>query len=402
MTPIDSISPQTSMRLRRIALILLIAGLHLSVPALLGAESRERFASAYLWGYAFLWSVTLGSLFFLGLHHLTHARWSVVIRRVMEMLAAPATGMLAALFIPVVLMLLLHGHFSLFPWADAAHVAEDPILAGKRPYLNSPFFLARAALYLAVWAGFTRHFLRQSFRQDAGDDAVGAVLRMRRMGAPFMMAFAVTVSFAAIDWLMSLNPHWFSTIFGVYVFSGMALSGLAALTLAVIALRNSGRLPEGCVTTDHLYNLGALLFGFSAFWAYIAFSQYMLIWYANMPEETFYIHDRLQGGWLGVSVALALARFVIPFFLLLPRRAKRHARTLVVVSVIVLAGQWLDLFWLIMPERHAAGPVIGWQELGPPLALAGALLLSLSRFLARRPCLAVGDPLLEESMRFRL
>jgi hypothetical protein len=223
---------------------------------------------------------------------------------------------------------------------------------------------------------------------------------MRRVAAPFMLIFGVTATFASFDWLMSLEPHWFSTIFGIYVFSGMVVTALAVITIATIWLRSVGRLGHGLVGDGHLYNLGALLFAFVCFWAYVAFSQYMLIWYGNIPEETFYLSRRLEGGWLVVSVVLALVRFVIPFLALLSRRAKMHSTTLLWVSVLLLFGQFLDLYWLIMPQIHAERPVLGWQELGPPLLLSGALVLFVTRFLRRHLPVAVGDPRLEASQRF--
>jgi hypothetical protein len=225
---------------------------------------------------------------------------------------------------------------------------------------------------------------------------------MRRAAGPFMVVFAFTATFAAIDWLMSLEPHWFSTIFGVYVFSGMVVAALSVITIATIWLRATGRIDATVVTDDHLYNLGALLFAFVCFWAYIAFSQYMLIWYANVPEESFYIVRRLEGGWKSVSVGLALARFVVPFLVLLSRRAKTNPRILVAISLFLLGGQVLDLYWLVMPQASPSGPVLGWTEIGPPLLLAGAFLLAVARFMRRHAMVAIGDPGFEESRRFHL
>jgi hypothetical protein len=215
-----------------------------------------------------------------------------------------------------------------------------------------------------------------------------------------MILFGITATFASFDWLMSLEPHWFSTIFGVYIFAGMAVTALSGITIATIWLRSTGRLGQGVVGAGHLYNLGALLFAFVCFWAYIAFSQYMLIWYGNIPEETFYLVRRFEGGWLSVSVALAVIRFVIPFLALLSRGAKMNANRLLWVSILLLVGQLLDLYWLIMPQLHAERPVLGWQELGPPLLLVGMLLFFVAHFLRRHRPVPVGDPLLEESLQF--
>jgi hypothetical protein len=391
--------PKPCRALTIVAFALLGVGAALSLVAAASADHRSRFAFAYLWAFSFVWAVALGALFFVGLHHLVHAVWSVVIRRVAEMFAA-SMWLVAFLFVPVFIFCLWNDSFSLYPWLDHEHVAHDHLLQEKQAYLNLPFFAARAVVFFVLWIAFAAHFVGNSLKQDVGERGVEASLRMRKTSAPFVMIFAVTATFAGIDWLMSLEPHWFSTIFGVYVFSGMVLTALAIITMATIGLRSSGRLGREVVGDGHLYNLGALLFAFVCFWAYIAFSQYMLIWYGNIPEESFYMVHRFEGGWLPVSIALAFVRFVIPFLALLSRGAKSNPRRLVWVSVLLLAGQFLDLYWLIMPQIHREGPVIGWQELGPPLLLIGVLILYVSRFLKRHLPLSVGDPLLEESRQY--
>ncbi len=394
-------APQASSVLSRFAVGLLVLGVLLSAIALAGETNRTRFGFGYIWGFSFLWTIVLGSLFFVGLQHLTGSIWSVVVRRVAEMLAAPM-WLVGILFLPVLLFVILPDSFHVFPWADADIVQADHLLQEKRAYLNAPFFLVRAAAFFGLWILFTRYFVKTSLAQDHGQGGESATAAMRKWSAPFVLIFAITATFASFDWLMSLDPYWFSTIFGVYVFSGMVLASLACVTIATVKLRAAGRFGSGMVTDEHLYSLGALLFAFTGFWAYIAFSQYMLIWYANMPEETSYLFRRLNGDWLGVSIALAIVRFALPFMLLLSRPAKMNPRILVWASVLVLVGQLLDLYWLIMPELHHTAPALGWQELGPLLLVVGALLLFVSRFLGRHSPLAVGDPLLNESLGFRL
>jgi hypothetical protein len=354
---------------------------------------------AYLWAFSFVWAVALGALFFVGLQHLVSAVWSVAVRRVAEMFAA-SIWLVALLFVPVLLYCISHVGGSVYPWLDADYVAHDAILKGKQAYLNLPMFIVRAVVFFALWIVFAAYFIHGSLKQDAGSGGTRASLRMRKVSAPFMLIFGLTATFASFDWLMSLEPHWFSTIFGVYVFSGMVLTALSLITIATIWLRFTGRLGRGVVGDGHLYNLGALLFAFVCFWAYIALSQYMLIWYGNIPEETFYFAHRLHGGWLVVSIALAVVRFVIPFFALLSRRAKMSPVTLLWVSILLLFGQFLDLYWLIMPQIHTERPVFGWPELGPPLLLTGALVLFIAHFLTRHLPVAVGDPRLEESQQF--
>jgi len=378
---------------------MIVIGAVLIVIALASDAGQRRLAFAWLWGFAFCWSVVLGCLFFVALQHVSHSIWSVIVRRVAEMLASPM-WLVAVLFIPMV-FLLFSDPLSLYPWTDRAFVEQDHVLDGKQPYLNPPFFLVRAGLFFALWIGFATYYVRTSLRQDVGRGGESASANMRKWSAPFMLIFAVTVTFAGIDWLMSLDPYWYSTIFGVYVFAGLVVTALAAIILVTVLLRDTGRLPADMVTDQHLYTLGALLFAFACFWAYIAFSQYMLIWYANLPEESFYMVERLKGGWLGVSIALGVTRFVVPFGVLLSRRAKSNPRILLWISVLMLLGQMLDLYWLIMPEQYEHGPVLSAQELGPMLLMIGLLVGYASRFLGRNAAVPVGDPLLERSVHIR-
>jgi hypothetical protein len=316
------------------------------------------------------------------------------------MLASPM-WLIAIFFVPL-LVVLLTSPMHLYPWTDSELVTQDHLLHGKQPYLNVPFFLIRAAGFFAIWIGFATYYVRTSIGQDQGLGGESASVRMRKLSAPFMLIFAVTVSFAGIDWLMSLDPHWFSTMFGVYVFSGMVVTALAAIAIATVLLRNAGVLPTSVVTDHHMYNFGVLIFAFVCFWAYIAFSQYMLIWYANLPEESYYMAERMQGSWLGISIALAVVRFGIPFLVLLPRPAKSNPTVLLWVSALMLVGQLLDLYWVIMPERPDGTAGFGWQELGPLLLMLGVLIVFLARFLGKYAPMPVGDPLLQTSKEFRL
>jgi hypothetical protein len=394
-------APQKSQVLHNLGLAIAVVGGLLCLLALFSETGRQRLGFGYVWGFSFVWTIMLGSLFFVAIYHLTHATWSVVVRRVGEMLAAPL-GIFAVLFTPIALTVIFNAAFDVYPWADSELMEQDHLLHGKMAFLNVPFFLIRAAVYFGIWIFFARFFIGKSIQQDAGGDTESVTLQMRGRAPVFVMLFALTASFAAIDWLMSLNPYWFSTIFGVYIFAGMSVSSLSAVIIAVYFLKRSDRLGEKMITDHHIYNLGVLLFAFVCFWAYIAFSQYMLIWYANVPEENFYMVKRLEGGWKSVSLVLALVRFIIPFLMLLPRSSKTCITRLSVIAGFMLFGQLLDLYWLIMPELHEVGPVLGWQELGPVLALSGVFLLCLSRFMSRNRVVAVGDPLLEQSADFRL
>ncbi len=385
---------------------LVAAGAALCAAALATAAGRERFAAGWLWGFALAWSIILGALFFVALHHAVHAVWSVSTRRVAEGLAS-AMPLAALAFLPLVAFAAWPHAFPLYEWAGGLGGAHGHSPAGphgaadKGGYLTVAFFAARGLACFAVWIGFARLFVGRSLRQDDGTGGEAATGGMRRAAVAFLILFAGTVTLASVDWLMSLEPHWFSSIFGVYVFSGVALAGLAAVTLTAAVLRRAGRLGDA-VRGDHLYSLGAILFAFTCFWAYIAFSQYMLIWYGNVPEEAAYFARRTGGAWGAATLLLWAVRFGIPFLVLLPRRAKTDARVLVPVSLLVLAGQALDLYWMIMPARPAGGLAMRWAEGGPPLLLAGALGLVLARFLGRHAAVPVGDPLLKACRQFHL
>lgn len=400
-TMAEETGPRPSPGLFRLGLGLTGAGAVLSVLLLSAAGGASRFAFAYLFGYAFVWSIVLGCLLLVSLHHLTHAVWSVVVRRAAEMLAE-LIGLTALLFLPILAFLADFNRFHLFPWTSAAFMAESPGLSEKEIYLNVPFFIFRAALYFIIWIVFARVFIGESLRQDAREGAEAGLLRLRRLSGPFVILFAFTVSFAGFDWLMSLEPRWFSTIFGVYVFAGMALAAMAAVTLTSLWFEKTGRLGQTGLNAAHRYTLGVVIFSFACFWAYIAFSQYMLIWYANTPEESLFFTRRLGGGWLFVSVALGLIRFVIPFLALLSQRAKMNRTILTWVSILMLAGQALDLYWLIMPRQTVEGSPLSVLECGPFFLLTGLCLIRMARFLKLHPPAAYGDPLYSESKEYRI
>ena len=251
--------PHPCTALFRGALGAMACGAALSGLLLSGRDGAARFASCYLLGYAFIWTIALGCLLLVSLHHLTHAVWSVVVRRAAEALAEPM-WIVAILFLPILAFGLDFDRFRLYPWTSQALVAADPLLAGKGAYLNLPFFAVRAGLFFAIWIGFARFFIGESLRQDRGESGAVGSLRLRRWSAPFVVLFGFTASFAAVDWLMSLDPHWSSTIFGVYVFAGMALVAMSAIALLVLWLEKSGRLGTQGLNDDHIYTLSVMVF----------------------------------------------------------------------------------------------------------------------------------------------
>lgn len=357
-----------------------------------GHGTARDFFFAYLLNYAFVLSVALGALFFVILQHLTRAGWSVVVRRLAEGVAAtlPALGVL---FLPV-----LVGLHDLYHWSHADAVAQDPLLTHKAPYLNVPFFVGRWVVYLLTWSLLSRFFLVRSTAQDASGD-VAETHAMQRRAAPAMLLFAVTVTFAAFDLLMSLDAHWFSTIFGVYFFAGGLVGFVALLVVVTFAVQRGGFLTRA-ITREHYHDLGKLLFAFVVFWAYIAFSQYMLIWYANLPEETGWFLRRQSGGWQWVGLVLIVGHFLLPFLALLSRPPKRKKRLLVPVAAWVLTMHWVDLLFVVGPERSPDRFLLLATDLLLLVAFAGAMTAVFARTFARRSLVAEGDPRLDESLTF--
>lgn len=359
-------------------------------------HTARAFWHAYLLHFCFFLSLALGALFFVLLQHLTRAGWSVVVRRVAEAICG-TIPLFGILLLPV-LALLLMGGTSLYAWNDVQHMREDPLLVRKAAYLNAGFFALRSGVYFAVWGLLAWVFRRESLRQDASHDR-RATLRLQRWSGPGMMAFAVTVTFASFDWLMSLDPHWFSAVYGVYFFSGCVVGFLAMLILALRWLQSRGLLAEA-VTTEHYHDLGKLLLGFVFFWAYIAFSQYLLIWYANIPEETTWYQVRQAASWGGLSLLLLAGHFVVPFFALMPRRIKRSAGLLAMWAAFLLVMHLVDLYWLVMPQLSTSGLTLSWAD---PVCLLGFGLLfggESLRLASQSDLVPVGDPRLVESLGF--
>lgn len=379
-------------RLPLIGSALAVTGLGASLA--LGLSNRPQLWHSWLVASLFVLSLALGGLFFVLTQHATSAGWSGVVRRIAEN-AMATLPFVALLFAPLLL-----GMGELFHWSHADAVASDPLLAHKRAYLNVPFFLARTVLYFATWCGLALWFGLLSRRQDrSGEHQLSR--RMRRASAPALILFAITVTFASFDWLMSLNPHWYSTIFGVYFFAGCLVGIFAFMSLVAIAQGRAGLLVD-VVTVEHRHQIGQLLFAFVAFWAYIAFSQYFLIWYGNIPEETGFFAERLSGSWRPASVALAVGHFVVPFFFLLPRAVKRSTVALAAGALWLLAMHMLDLYWLVMPNLHHGGMAPDLLDFTTLLGAAGLFLAAYGWSSRRQALVPLGDPRLRESLTFEV
>ena len=315
--------------------------------AVLAIGNPRQFFFSWLVSFLFFLSLALGALFFVLIQYAAQGGWGIVLRRIGETTFATVPAM-AALFLPLLL-----GLHDLYSWSVPGAAEHDALLRWKAPYLNVPFFLIRAAIYFGVWSFIALAYYRGSRRQDVtGDPAVSA--RLRRFAGPAIIVLALTTAFASIDWIMSLTPHWYSTIFGVYFFSGAFVGFIALLSVLAVAMRRAGLL-DAIVTVEHLHDIGKLLFAFTAFWAYIAFSQFFLIWYGNLPEETIWYRARLEGSWKLVSIMLMAGHFGVPFFYLMGRTVKRTEWTLALGGVWLLAMHFVDLYWQVMPTLHPEG-----------------------------------------------
>ena len=352
----------------------------------------EHLLETYLVSFAFFLAISLGGLFFVLLQHCTRAGWSVVVRRVAEAVAANVWVMMV-LAIPVV-----YGIHHLYHWANVEAVAHDPMLDAKAGFLNPSFFIARLVIYFLIWGVMASFLHRTSVAQDASGDPK-LTLRMERLSAPGMLLFALTINFAAFDLLMSLDPHWFSTIFGVYYFSVSVVAFLAVMPKILYALQMRGVLPN-VITVEHYHDFGKLLFGFVVFWAYIAFSQYMLIWYANLPEETEWFLKRQTGEWATVSLILIFGHFVLPFVLLVSRKIKRRPLLLAITGGYMAAMCWIDVYWLVIPEFSPGVARFGLLDVLCFLGMNGIYSAALLLRLRRHSVIAEKDPRLEESLAF--
>lgn len=351
----------------------------------------QRGWTAFLLNHFFFLSLALGGLFICAIQYLTSAMWSAPIRRLSESFSA---------YLPVVLLgfalIAAFGVPHLFEWSHSEVVKGDPILEHKASYLNVTFFVIRNLVAIALWFFFAKKLVGNSVAQDANGDI--AYTNKNKVLAPmFVVVFALTFTMVAIDLLMSLDPHWFSTMFGVYAFAGLFTSSLSLTTIFAIKLRRNGILKD-IVNENHLHDLGKFMFAFTIFWAYIAFSQFMLIWYANLPEETMYFMHRFEGNWKYITVFLLVGKFIVPFFALLPREAKRDEGRLMKVAYWILFAQWIDLIWIIQPEFFKDGPRIGLPEVAGLAAFAGLFGFLVTRFLSKNNVVAIGDPKLEEAV----
>jgi hypothetical protein len=381
---------------RLVAAAGLVGAAGLGLTALGGLADPRQALASYLVAFVYWIGIALGALILLGAFHASKARWPVVLRRFLETI--PQTlPLFALLFLPIAL-----GMRHLFSWVDPSGATGELLHAieHKRPYLNVPFFLARAAGYFVVWIAVATLLRRWSVRQDT-EGGHRLTAWQRRLGTGALPLLALTLSFASFDWMMSLDPRFFSTIFGVYWFAGSFLSCFAVLVIATAATRAHPGQFGHHLNADHVHSLGKFLLAFTAFWAYIAFSQFMLIWIANIPEEIPWYVVRTDSPWGRVGIFLAVAHFAIPFFLLLSRQLKRDPRRLAAVAIWLLLVHLVDLHWVIMPRVHEAGPHLSWLDVTAFLGVGGLALAFLVLRMRGAATVPVRDPYLEESLRYQ-
>ncbi len=354
-------------------------------------DAKRGWASLLL-NHFFFMCLGLGGLFIAAIQWLTSAMWSAPVRRISESFTA---------YIPLVFLGFLAIAFGIphiFEWSHPEIVKGDLMLEHKAGYLNVTFFIIRNLIAIALWVFFSKKMIGNSVAQDANGDVV-YTNRNKVLAPIFLIVFALSFTMSSFDLLMSLDPHWFSTMFGVYCFAGLFYSSLALTAIITVILKNQGQL-EGIVNDNHLHDLGKFMFAFTIFWAYIGFCQFMLIWYANLPEETMYFMHRMEHKWIYVTVFLFFAKFMVPFFALLPRAAKRSGSRLLKVGIWMLFAQWIDILWMIQPEFFKEGARVGWIEVAGFIGFGGLFCLMVSRFLSKHNIVAIKDPKLVESVYY--
>lgn len=385
-----------------IGLITLIAGF-LTDHAPEGV-SHDEYHHTRIWanllvnGWFFM-GIALLATFFMALQYVAEVAWSVAVKRVYEAVSS---------YLPVgaviMFLILLAGQFHvhhLYHWMDPDVINPespkyDEVIANKHGYFTPWFFWLRTIAYLVIWNLFQRGFIKRSLEEDLQG---GTAIHFKNMakGAMFLVFFAVTSSTAAWDWMMSIDVHWFSTMYGWYSFAGMWISAMITIILFVLFLKRKGYLPQ--VNDSHIHDLGKWVFAVSFLWSYLWFCQFMLIWYTNIPEETIYFQERLHDfGYMGLMWTVFVLNFVFPMILLMSRDAKRNYFFLTIVGCIIFVGHWLDVFMMVMPGTVHGAWHLGWVEIGIALGFLGLLLFTINRALTKAPLMVQKHPYLDETI----
>lgn len=369
--------------------LLIVGGICLLITAIGAYQQPAQFAHSWLFSYLYFFTLVLGCLFWTMVHHATNAGWSTLIRRQMENVAG-LFPVLLGLFIP----LLLCGP-TLYGWMQPDAATHDHALHEKALYLNLPFYYLRVIFYFAVFIGLALYYRHHSVQQDSDGCAVHSI-RLRAPSYVLAMVLGMAVIFSAFDWVMSLDYHWYSTMFSVTIFAGSGLSGMALIILIVLALQRGGYL--GAVGAEHYQLMGKVLFSFTLFWAWVSIAQYLLIWYANIPEETIFFVKRNEGSWLIISLLIITFKFAIPFLGLLFQAAKRNPAWLGKMAGAVLLGQAIDLYWHVLPQIHPTGWAPHWLDIVIWVGMGLILTSFFLRKLSSAAVYPVRDPRLRESV----
>jgi hypothetical protein len=372
----------------------LVAGFWGLLAGVAGAFlNPDQFFRSWLVGFLFCLGLTMGPLALLMLQHMSGGQWGLVGRRVFEA-ASRNVPLVALLFVP-----LLFGLPNLYAWARPDEVRVDHILQMKALYLNVPFFIVRAILYFSLWSLGAWLLTSWSDAQDRGAVAVDPAdtVRFRVVSAPGLLLYVITMTFASVDWIMSLDPHWYSTIFGFILVAGQGLAGLALVITVLAMLSHVEPLSTYLNPRLHFLDLGKLLLTFVMLWAYFSFSQLLIIWAGNLPEEIPFFYNRFRGGWQYVSVAILLGHFALPFVLLLSRDLKRRPHLLAKIALAILVMRVVDLIWLVEPMFKRQGFPIHWMDVALPIGMTGVWVFFFARNLRSRPLLPLNDPFFKEA-----
>jgi hypothetical protein len=386
-----NVSPELRTDLRKWRTRSLIAGLLGAALCAVGlVVSPFQFYRSYLWSYLFVVSASLGSMSWLMLQYLTGGAWGVVVRRPCEA-AARTLPLVAVMFLPILI-----GIPNLYEWAHRDLVAKSPVLLHKQPYLNVPFFLIRTGVYFAGWLLLSWLLNRWS----ADEDREGGLRNHRKLSSlsgPGLIFWGFSLTFMSIDWVMSLRPGWFSTIFGMLFMAGQGLTGIAFLITVMVLLSKTRPMAE-ILTPRHLHDLGKLLLAVVMVWAYFSFSQLLIIWSGNLPQEITWYVDRFHGGWQYVGLALVLFHFALPFALLLSRDLKRNFKLLAGIAIFVLFMRLVDFYWLVAPEVRRGAFGFSWLDIAAPVGIIGLWLAYFMMQLEKRPLMPLNDPHLMEAL----
>jgi len=387
-----TIPPQLGHTLHRVQQRSLIVGGVALVLCILGAlSSPDQFFRSYLFSYLFYLGMTLGCMALVMLQYLTSGSWGIIIRRITES-ATRTIPLLAFLFIPILI-----GIPRLYSWSHDEIVKRDPLLQHKHLYLNVPFFIVRVLIYFVGWWIFAHFLNKWSHEQDTtGRDP--RARRLQLLSGPGIIFYALSVTFASVDWVMSLDPHWFSTIFGLIFVVGQGLSALSLCIAFLVILSREGGPLEGVIGPSHLQDIGKLLLTFTMLWAYFAFSQFLIIWAGNLTDEIPWYLARLKGGWQWIGLLLVVFHFAFPFAMLLSRNLKRAGSKLIGIAALVILMRFVDLFWIVAPDASKGGLRVHWMDLLAPIAIGGLWLGAYLFQLQKWPLLPVRDPHLEEAI----